>query len=801
MRRCLVGVAVMGALALPAAASAADFHVTTTADTAPGTPCTTPASCSLRGAIEAADAAGGIDTVLIASGSYVLTNGELAVTEGALIERDGAGGTVTIDAGGHSRVFLLTADVTLEDLTLTNGLATDSPNGDDDSDPAQGGAVWSDHALLTTDVVISHSRATSTIDEAQGGGLYISGQPSLSTTTFLDDTASGTGWNSASGGGLYIGYGDQVNAHELTFRDNRATAVDGEALGGGLFSYASPLTLYDATFAGNAATATGDGPAHGGGIASPGIIALVDSRVTANAVSTTSQWARGGGIFVSGPVLTLTDSTVDANTATADGGPSSGVMGGGVATNDSRSWAVLTNSTVIGNTATAAPGQQAYGGGLFLGEGSSITDSTITGNALIAPASANVWGGGLSSTNPPFIVTVTGSIIAGNTQSRGSDCGLGLLSTGGGNVVNFPADDCNFATDVTDVITATPGVGTLGDHGGSTPTALLDATSPGLNRYTGAGCESTDQRGVTRPQGAACDSGAVEMRAAAFSAAPSTVPFGAVTLGSTSAPQAVTVTNDGDLPGTPSLAVGGADAARFSLSGCTAAIDGGQTCAAALTFAPSFLGGAAAQLTGVTPTVALTGTGTAAAGGGGGSSTAGGGGVPQCLDLNLSTAFQTAAATTLDCSATVWNWAIATAPEHGTLGPIGAQGQLTYTPADGFSGDDTFQYVAGGAHGSSAPATVVVHVGPGPLAVTTSSSSAKACTPRTVTIRLNPRGVHFTRVRVSVAGHAIKPTRTRTVWKATFVLKGQPGEQVAVAISGRRTDGKLVTTTRTLSAC
>jgi hypothetical protein len=217
-------------------------------------------------------------------------------------------------------------------------------------------------------------------------------------------------------------------------------------------------------------------------------------------------------------------------------------------------------------------------------------------------------------------------------------------------------------------------------------------------------------------------------------------------------------------------------------------------------FAPTSTGPLSATLTRATPAVALDGTGTTPSGGGG-STPAAGGGIPQCQNLDASTAFATPVGLTLDCSATVWNWQVTTPPAHGTVGAIGPQGQLTYTPADGFSGDDSFQYVAQGAGGSSTPATAIVHVGPGPLVDTTSGNTAKACTPRTVTVRLNRHGVHFTRVRVSVAGVLVKPKRTRTVWKATFALKGRLGQKVTVHVSGRRPDGRLVTTTRTLTAC
>ena len=51
----------------------------------------------------------------------------------------------------------------------------------------------------------------------------------------------------------------------------------------------------------------------------------------------------------------------------------------------------------------------------------------------------------------------------------------------------------------------------LADNGGPTKTHALPAGSPALNASpANSGCKPTDQRGVTRPQGAACDIGAFE---------------------------------------------------------------------------------------------------------------------------------------------------------------------------------------------------------------------------------------------------------------------------------------------------
>jgi hypothetical protein len=80
------------------------------------------------------------------------------------------------------------------------------------------------------------------------------------------------------------------------------------------------------------------------------------------------------------------------------------------------------------------------------------------------------------------------SSAGGNLSSDGS-CNLG----GPG---DLPATD--------------PQLGPLAANGGPTLTHALAAGSPALDAAAAATCPATDQRGVARPQGGGCDSGAYE---------------------------------------------------------------------------------------------------------------------------------------------------------------------------------------------------------------------------------------------------------------------------------------------------
>jgi|SRR5215207_10335719 len=130
----------------------------------------------------------------------------------------------------------------------------------------------------------------------------------------------------------------------------------------------------------------------------------------------------------------------------------------------------------------------------------SITSSTIAGNRVLGEN--NVIGGGIVDNSP---LTVTASIVANNP---GRNC-LGQVNDGGFNLEDHRT--CGFDDHG---VHAEPLLAPLADNGGQTETLALRAGSPAINRVPRwrATCEGTaDQRGVTRPQGPACDIGSSEL--------------------------------------------------------------------------------------------------------------------------------------------------------------------------------------------------------------------------------------------------------------------------------------------------
>ena len=92
------------------------------------------------------------------------------------------------------------------------------------------------------------------------------------------------------------------------------------------------------------------------------------------------------------------------------------------------------------------------------------------------------------------------SVVASNAGIAGC---AGTITDLGGNV-SFPNASC--PGEVSD-----PRLGPLVDNGGPTRTRALESGSGAIDQAAAALCNSVDQRGVARPQGAACDSGSYEV--------------------------------------------------------------------------------------------------------------------------------------------------------------------------------------------------------------------------------------------------------------------------------------------------
>jgi hypothetical protein len=102
---------------------------------------------------------------------------------------------------------------------------------------------------------------------------------------------------------------------------------------------------------------------------------------------------------------------------------------------------------------------------------------------------------------------------------------------------------------------------------------------------------------------------------------------------------------------------------------------------------------------------------------------------PVCSNVSASTAHNTPRTLGLACTnpdpANGISYAIS-GPAHGTLGPVDASGGVTYTPASGYAGADSFTFYANDVHGQvSNVATATISVG---------ANRPPTCNPRTVSV-------------------------------------------------------------------
>lgn len=372
---------------------------------------------------------------------------------------------------------------------------------------------------------------------ARGGGVAVDREDDEDTPdavveirdSLIEGNRAGIGGGlAARGGALRL---ERTRIVRNTAAGQRALGV----AGGGLATVGDPpgddsmtLLVEDSTIADNGALVTADieadeldpfapVPAFGGGLADElGIeeLRIRRSAVIRNAVRS-GQTACGGGIAGGlsalgfGGSIGLENTTVAENVVEQlDDGEA---FGGGVCDRDENDWALVgvtlaRNRVVLGQGAIAEP--------------------------------AGIRGGGVGMAGGTLLVRA--SIVAENSASTAIANECQLLDTeaesGGHNVLGV---DClGLRVDpLTDDTSGEPVLlGEPGDHGGPTPTMVLAAGSPAIDRVPPQACTglddeslATDQRGAPRPQGEACDSGAYE----ATPATTTTVTSTTTTLGPT----------------------------------------------------------------------------------------------------------------------------------------------------------------------------------------------------------------------------------------------------------------------------
>jgi CSLREA domain-containing protein len=471
------------------------FLVDTTADTHLANPadlnCVDPTGkCSLRAAVEASNNAPGPNVICLPAGTYMVTdNSDIVMTDGVTIDGEGTATTI-VDRGFLGRVFDVNARVTnvvIQNIQINNGFV----RGDG------GGLRVGANASVNLNFVDFNGNQVI----GNGGGLAVvaAGDAALLTCNFKNNTASGEGGALSNAGTVQWDVG--------SLSTNSANTGGGGIVNTGVFS-GTHLAI-----GGNTAPTRGTGIVGLDGAADVVNSAGPPRRSGDRAVPLTPQSSAGrspsqglrldfahqmgtfgsgiisgGGIYNDvGGTLNLGQSEISAN----DAASGSGMYNPGTAT--------LTNVTVSGNTNFGNPG---------LGITTGISGLTHLSFATIANNSSATLGIELEFLGRAgFGFQVQNSIVAGGGGGA-QNCTRGVQSLGD-NIDN--GSTCAFAA-IGDMSSTNPLIGPLQFNGGLTKTHNLLGGSPAIDAAT-SGCPGafTDQRDVARPQGPACDIGAVEV--------------------------------------------------------------------------------------------------------------------------------------------------------------------------------------------------------------------------------------------------------------------------------------------------
>lgn len=303
----------------------------------------------------------------------------------------------------------------------------------------------------------------------------------ITGTTILDGFIITAGLADSSpdleGGGLYCagnGGGNECSPtlNNLTFSGNMAGS-GGAMFNRGTNGGVSSPTLNNTSFIGNLSTGLG------GAMYNDGIGGTSSAELNNVTFSGNSSGNDGGAMYNTG----------------YSGGDSS---------------PVLNNVTFSGNSSDT------YGGAMY-NEANEGTSSPALNNVTFSGNSANIGGAMANSafngiSNPGL----NNVILWGNDASNGPEI-FNVFSVTPEINHSIVQGGCPAGSTCNNVIDADPLLGSLADNGGLTQTMLPGAGSAAIDAGNNATCMSEDQRGVSRPQGSACDIGAVEFIVATLS--------------------------------------------------------------------------------------------------------------------------------------------------------------------------------------------------------------------------------------------------------------------------------------------
>jgi CSLREA domain-containing protein len=367
--------------------------------------------------------------------------------------------TIVFAAGINGGTITLDGDVgRLPDIKDLKGLIIDGGNAN--ITISGGGATGvfkvSDNGTTSGNLTLNKltvSQGAPSEMGGAGGGAINQGTLNVTDSTFSENTAGFQGGAIDNSGTLTV-------TNSTFSKNSTGSDIRGQGGGGVFNNLGAQLSVTNSTFSGNSSATSG------GGLFNSNSGSSVEVTVTNSTFSNNTDVFTGGGVFNNGP-LTVTNSTFSGNSS--DSGT------GGI--DQFNGTLTLTNSTFSGN-------------GGPLGGGIRVTTPATLKNTILA----NSPSGGNCTTDSFF-----GGQIIDDGFNISSDASCAFSQPTSRNSTN-PLLDPNG----------------LQDNGGPTKTIALLPTSPAVNAIPPAGgCGvgiTTDQRGVSRPQGPACEIGAFELQ-------------------------------------------------------------------------------------------------------------------------------------------------------------------------------------------------------------------------------------------------------------------------------------------------
>jgi len=278
-------------------------------------------------------------TITVAGGTYIdnvsINTGQTPKKLTLTITGTAGAGSTTIKGNSVGAVFQIGSNVavglntvTIDGLTIENGLAMQSPN-------SLGGGISAYGATLTVkNCVVTNNQAT------LGAGVYdVDANVTITNSSITNNSGQGMG---SSGGGVYVnGKGKRKLSISGSIIDSNSAAFGGGAFISRVLGSLTG-TIKNSTISNNSSFATSEG---GGLFVQFAKLTITDSTISGNqATGTTGQ---GGGICTFVGDLTLNNVTVANNSATSNGG--------GILANINDKKFAVSNTIIADNVAPGGP--------------------------------------------------------------------------------------------------------------------------------------------------------------------------------------------------------------------------------------------------------------------------------------------------------------------------------------------------------------------------------------------------------------------------------------------------------------